>query len=274
MIDPRNLPYARVYLSRLTPRELPHNALEQYHNYVAKRKSSDPMHIEAKKPKTSGMSVQHVPVHYSFLSGESDPIDADVNTLPVAKDTSVTCIIAQSLPGSYSPIPIVDNHLQSSANALNVAKETTGTGLSSHAPSVSYSNVMGVNDHLYTGANSLTEIKDTSVTAVSVQSPPNTEVDTKTALQCRRNSVGSTSSSHSSSLSRERELTASVSLSPVTWDRPRRTSRQLDNCKLENEAECSHPGTKSTSISNLPYFRRTGLVSRCCVVVTMVNFVL
>ena len=279
MIDPRNMPCARVCLSRLSPRELPPNALEQYHTYAAKRKSSDPTLCETRVTNAAGVSVQHPPVHYSFVSGVSDHQLTSVNSLNVSKDTNISSVTSLGLPVNYLHLPAGDSHQESDVNVLNPTKETIGTGMYAH-PLVNFPCVTGVNEHAFSSLNSLVNTKDTVVTAVPVPSTPvvysclsTDEVDTIEPINMRssrRNSVVSTTSSHSSSISKAKELGASVRLSPVSkTDSPRYLSRQLANWKPgKRGTECidetvaddfTFSGTKCTS--NLSYFMTTDLVS-------------
>lgn len=97
MIDPRNMPCARVCLSRLSPMELPPNALEQYHNFTTKRKSSMTSHNEVKDVTGVGMSSQS-PIDFSCVPGMSDHGHASAASLNVAKDTGGTDMSSQHLP--------------------------------------------------------------------------------------------------------------------------------------------------------------------------------
>ena len=241
MLDPRNMPYARVCLSRLSPRELPPNALQQYHNYVAKRKSSDPTLIEAKELNGTGISVQHPAVSYSFVSGVSDHVKTDANTPNTANDISVTKTSSQSAPVSYFDLPENNHHLKNGVDSLNVAKETIGT----QCPFVNYSCVTQVLDHQCTSdTSSHNMVRETIETAMPVQLVPtscvmNNKVDLKAVhvQPHRRNSATSLSSSDSSL--NGRELIAHVRLSPVIWDSPRNTNRQYVNHKPKGEEESS-----------------------------------
>lgn len=269
MIDPRSMPCARVCLSRLSPTELPPNALEQYHTYAAKRKSSDSTLCKAIVTNATSMSVQHSPVHFSFVSVVSEGQDTCVNSPSESEDTSVSSMTTHGLPVNYLYVPAVDSNQEIDLNVLNVTKETIGTGMYADPP-VNHSFVQGGNEHVFSGLNALVDAKDT--VAVPVSSTPanysclaTDEVDTIEPVNMRpsrRNSVVSITSSHSSCISKSKELIASVRLCPVPWDSPRCLSRQLINCKPgKGGTECidktvaddsTSSGTKCTS--NLSYF--------------------
>lgn len=274
MIDPRNMPCARVCLSRLSPRELPPNALEQYHTYAAKRKSCDPALCEATVTNATGMSVQHSPVHYSFVSGVSEDQDTNVNSPSESEGTSVSSVTTHGLPVDYLYFPAVGSHQESDLNVLKVTKETIGTGMDADQP-VNYSFLQGGNEHVFSGLNALVNSKDTVVTAVTVPSTHATysclatdEVDTIEPVNMRpsrRNSVVSIRSSHSSGASKGKELIASVRLCPVPGESPRCFSRQLVNCERgKRGTECidETAADDATSLGakcaiNLSYFMTT-----------------
>lgn len=71
MIDPRNMPCARVCLSLLLPKELPPNAQEQYHNYTIQRKSSSTS-LNAAKDTTAVVVSSISAVDFSRELGASD----------------------------------------------------------------------------------------------------------------------------------------------------------------------------------------------------------
>lgn len=99
MIDPRNMPCARVCLPRLSAGELPPNAQEQYHNYVVKRKSSMTSLNAGKDTTEIGVSSPS-PMNFSFVSGVSDQAFTSGNSLKVARDTSWAEMSAQCVPGN------------------------------------------------------------------------------------------------------------------------------------------------------------------------------
>ena len=284
MIDPRNMPCARVCLSRLSPRELPPNALEQYHTYAAKRKSSDPTLCEATVTNATGMSVQHSPVHYSFVSGVNEDQDTSVNSLSESEDASVSSLTTHGLPVNYLYFPAVGSHQESDLNVLNVTKETIGTGMDADRP-VNYSFVQGGNEHVFSGLNALVNAKDTVAvpvpsTHVNYSCLATDEVDTIEQVNMRpsrRNSVVSITSSHSSGASKGKELIASVRLCPVPWDSPRCISRQLVNCKrgkrgtecIDKTAADDSTSSGAKCASNLSYFMTTFVsIFHCCFCLT------
>lgn len=253
MINPRSLPYARVYLSRLSPHELPHNALKQYHNYTAKRKNRESTVSESTVANETGLTVQHPPVRYSFASGESDCQHTGVNAFVASGDANAKCLTDQSPFDQYSYR--VGGMEKAAFSAMNVLEESCDTGVHAyHLPS-NYSCTTEENDCVLSRKSSVTSVKDSSVT-VSVQSAAlndlcltSCEVHTKPGevQPCRRNSVSSTTSSHSTGSSKGKKLI--VSLRPVTWDRPRRVAGELVGLTSQNDVGCNDvmifPGTKA-----------------------------
>lgn len=227
MIDPRNMPCARVCLSRLLPRELPPNAQEQYHNYAIQRKSSLTS-LNAAKDTTEVVVSSLSPVDFSCVLGASDQAHTNATTLNVPRDTISD---------------VLTNTQQLPSNGTNGCSASTQSSLSN------YSCMPVVNDQV--------DLKPVNIT---------TNMSTK-----RRSSVTSLSSSHSLGSSKGREIVASVCLTPVTWKRPRYTTRWHEDCMPETELELSEmsdvtddstlSGTESAD--NFPYCMRKNLVSTC-----------
>ncbi|XP_078373054.1 uncharacterized protein LOC144656685 [Oculina patagonica] len=134
MIDPRNMPCARVCLPRLSAGELPPNAQEQYHSYVVKRKSSRTSLNAGKDTTEIGVSSPS-PMNFSFTSGVSDQAFTCSNSLKVARDTSWaemseqcvpgnntngTCTSTQISPPSYSWPPIMKDCLDTKPDDTTV----------------------------------------------------------------------------------------------------------------------------------------------------------
>ena len=99
MIDPRNMPCARVCLPRLSAKELPPNAQEQYHNYTIKRKSSMTSLNAGKDTNEVGMPSPR-PVDFSFVSGGGDQVQTSASSLNAARETTWADISHQYLPGN------------------------------------------------------------------------------------------------------------------------------------------------------------------------------
>lgn len=135
MIDPRNMPCARVCLSRLLPKELPPNAQEQYHNYTIQRKSSSTSLNAAKD--TTAVDVSSISaVDFSCELGESDqshtnatsvklnvPMNAsnsvDPNTQHLPNNSaSGYSASTQSSLSNYSCMPAVNDQVE--LNPVNI----------------------------------------------------------------------------------------------------------------------------------------------------------
>ena len=86
MIDPRNMPCARVCLSRLLPTELPPNAQEQFHNYSIQRKSSLTS-LNTAKDTTEVVVNSTSPVDFSCESGASDQSHTNATSVNVPRNT-------------------------------------------------------------------------------------------------------------------------------------------------------------------------------------------
>ena len=217
MIDPRNLPHARVCLLRLSTRDLPPNALQQYHKYAAKRKRSDPALIEAKELNRSTISVKQPTASYSI--GANNNLDTGVNRSNVVQDIFLTR--TSSLTPHTSHVLEDSQHVTCGLTNNATAKkagEQQPTAYSSYMTDVSG----------WSTDSHLDKCKGKNIAGVLVQ-----PLDVKHVLKikgnvlpCRRNSVRSTSSSGSS---KGRELSASVRLSPVTWSGPTVTNRKYMN---------------------------------------------
>ena len=121
MIDPRNMPCARVCLSRLLPKELPPNAQEQYHNYTIQRKSSltslnapkDPMEVVV--PSVSPVDFSGEQSHTNATSldvprNTVDGVDTNTQRLP-NNDANGYCASAQSSLSSYSRLPTANDQV-------------------------------------------------------------------------------------------------------------------------------------------------------------------
>lgn len=213
MIDPRNLPHARVCLLRLSTRDLPPNALQQYHKYAAKRKRSDPALIEAKELNRSTISVKQPTASYSI--GANNRLHTGVNRSNVDQDIFLTRTSFQTFPKQTNTPHVLGD---SQHNATETAREQPPTAYSSYRTDASG----------WSTDSHLDKCKDKNIAGVLIQ-PLDVEHVLKikgNVLPCRRNSVRSTSSSGSS---KGRELSASVRLSPVTWSGPTITNRKYGN---------------------------------------------
>ena len=225
MIDPRNMPCARVCLSRLLPKELPPNAQEQYHNYTIQRKSSLTS-LNAPKDPTEVVVSSVSPVDFSCELGAGDQSHTNATSLDVPRNTADG----------------VDTNTQHRpSNGANGYCASDQSSLSS------YSRLPTANDQV--------DLKPFTIT---------TNMSTK-----RRSSVDSLSSSHSSRSSRGREIVASVSLTPITWKRPRYATRPYEDCMPDTELELdkisdvTEESTLPESKDNFPYYMRKNLVSAC-----------
>ena len=214
MIDPRNLPHARVCLLRLSTKDLPPNALQQYHKYAAKRKRSYPALIEAKELNRSTISIKQPTASNSI--GANDHLDTVVNSLKVVQDIFLTRSSSQTFPLNIPHVSEDSRHVTCgfSNNASETAGEQYPTTYSSYKTDVSG----------WSTDSHLDKCKDKNMVGMLVQT-----LDAEhllkmkgSMLSCRRNSVRSTSSSGSS---KGTELSASVRLSPVTWSGPTITDR-------------------------------------------------
>ena len=229
MIDPRNMPCARVRLSRLLPKELPPNAQEQYHNYTIQRKSSlTSLNVPKDPAKVVVSSVS--PVDFSCELGESDQshatsLDVPRNTVDGVDAIQYTAFNTQHLPNNDS-------------NGYNASVQSSLS---------SYSRMPTAYDQV--------DLEPVTIT---------TNMSTK-----RRSSVVSLSSSHSSGSSKGREIVASVSLTPVTWKRSRCTTRPYEDCipktelELDEISDVTDKSTLPESKDNFPYYMRKNLVSAC-----------
>lgn len=119
MIDPRNMPCARVCLPRLSPSELPPNAQEQYHNYTVKRKSSMNS-LNAGTGTTDVSTSSPSPVDFSFVSGVSDQVDRSANN-----DTNGISNSTNSSSSSCSHLPIVSSYLDT--KPVNITSNSFST---------------------------------------------------------------------------------------------------------------------------------------------------
>ena len=86
MIDPRNMPCARVCLSRLLPKELPPNAQEQYRNYTIQRKSSLTS-LNAERDPTEVVVSPVSPVDFSCELRTSPQLHTNATSLSVHRNT-------------------------------------------------------------------------------------------------------------------------------------------------------------------------------------------
>jgi len=224
MIDPRNMPCARVCLSRLLPKELPPNAQEQYHNYAIQRKSS-----------------------LTSLNAAKDPVEVVVSSL---RPEDFSCELRAS------------DQSHTDATSLNVPMNTVD-GVDTNI------------QHLASSTNTYSAFARSSPSNNSCMSTVYDQVDLKPVdistnmSSKRRSSVASLSSSHSSRSTIGREIVATVSLTPVTWKRPRYTTRQYEDCMPETELELDElsdvtdDSAPSDSKDNFPYCMRKNRVSVC-----------
>lgn len=232
MIDPRNMPYARVCLSRLLPKELPPNAQEQYHNYTIQRKSSLTS-LNAPKDPTEVVVSSVSPVELSCELGASDQSHANATSLDVPRNTVVGVDTIQYPAYNTQHLP---------------SNDSNGYYASVQSSFSSYSRMPTANDQV--------DLEPVTIT---------NNMSTK-----RRSSVVSLSSSDSSRSSRGREIVATVSLTPITWKRPRcRSTRPYEDCMPEPELELdkisdvTDESTLSESKDNFPYYMRKNLVRAC-----------
>lgn len=231
MIDPRNMPCARVRLSRLLPKELPPNAQEQYHNYTIQRKSSLTSLNVPKDPAEVVVSSVS-PVDFSCELGASDQSNAN----------------ATSLDGSRNTVDGDDAIQYTAFNTQHLpSNDSNGYSASVQSSLSSYSRMPTAYDQV--------DLEPVTIT---------TNMSTK-----RRSSVVSLSSSHSSGSSKGREIVASVSLTPVTWKRSRCTTRPYEDCipktelELDEISDVTDKSTLPESKDNFPYYVRKNLVSAC-----------
>ena len=230
MIDPRNMPSARVCLSRLLPKELPPNAQEQYHNYTIQRKSSLTS-LNVPKDPTEVVVSSVSPVDFSCELGASDQSRTNAASLDVPRNTADGVDTIQYPAFNTQHLP---------SNGSNGYCASVQSSLSSYSR-------MPTSD--------LVDLEPVTIT---------TNMSTK-----RRSSVVSLSSSHSSRSSRGREIVASVSLTPITWKRPRCTTRPYEDCmpktelELDEISDVGNESTLSESKDNFPYYMRKNLVSAC-----------
>lgn len=209
MMDQRKMLCTSVCLTKLSPKELPRNALKQYHSYVKKRKSSmtttdrTKSSLEISIPSQSPFSEEHSHVHTTAASvnANNNTNGADMSDKHVpTNDATVTCTITQSPPLDLPCLPEVSGH----------------------------------------------NLKP---------------VISKSSVTDRRNSVASSSSSHSSRLSPGKKLTASVFLSPITWDKSGYTSRQLECSETMSGLPDDSPSSESESANNFAPFLKNNMVS-------------
>jgi len=233
MIDPRNLPHARVCLLRLSTRDLPPNALKQYHKYAAKRKRSDPALIEAKELNRSTISTKQPTASYSI--GANNNLDTGVNRYSIGANNNLDTGVNRSNVVQDIFLRRTSSQTSHTSHVLEDSQHVT-CGLTNNATTkkaeeqhrTAYSCYMTDVSGWSTDSH-LDKCKDKNIAGVLVQ-PLDVEHVLKikgNVLPCRRNSARSTSSSGSS---KGRELSASVCLSPVTWSGPTITNRKYVNC--------------------------------------------
>ena len=223
MIDPRNLPHARVCLLRLSTRDLPPNALQQYHKYAAKRKRSDPALIEAKQLNRSTISVKQPTTSYSI--GAKNNLDTSVNRDSIGANNNLDTGVNRSnvvqdifLTRTSSQTSHTSHVLEDSQHVTCGLTNNATTKKAEEQPPTAYSSYRTDASGWSTDSH-FDKCKDKNIAGVLVQ-PLDVEHVLKikgNALPCRRNSARSTSSSSSS---KGGELSASVRLSPVTWNGP------------------------------------------------------
>lgn len=156
MIDPRNMPRVRVCIARMSPHELPHNALKQYHNYAAKRKAGDSAPNEIGQTRLNGIAM-HLPIDFSFVSAKN----GHEHTCDCSRYTSCTCTTSNTYPISEFYVPLQDK-CQAIFNFLNASNGNVHTTPNvSHLP-VSTSTVTKGND-TFDAINGFCDYKDTNL---------------------------------------------------------------------------------------------------------------
>lgn len=242
MIDPRNLPHARVFLARMSPSELPLNALKQYHNYAAKRKSSGPVISETKETDDVGVSGDHPPAHFS-LELTKGANKHTVNSKDTSKESTFSCTTSSKLRMGNLLVPLIP---------LSSASYNPH-----HPENNSFVTQVHVN-HASDEENGLSADKDISVSADSNGSQSANyswhrigEVDTTPGYvrSSRTNSVSSTTSSHSRSISKGKEQIPSVRLTPIVLFNPLgRLLKPLNSCKSKTDEGLNKTTTSKSTV--------------------------
>ena len=246
MIDPRNMPHARVCIARMSPHELPHNALKQYHNYAAKRKASYSAPNEIGETLVNGIGIHH-PIDFSFVSAKN----GHERTSDCSKCTSCACTTSNTFPVNdfYVPVQEKSQYIFNFLNASNGNVHTTPN--ISHLP-VNTSTMTQGND-MSDAVNGFCDHKDTSVSSDSNDSPEASY--SRTAIggfdtqpnkaECGRHSVFSIISSHHSVVSNgKEEKIASADHSPAMLDPTGCILKPLVNCGPKNSEEVKNASTR------------------------------
>ena len=167
MIDPRNMPCARVCLSRLLPKELPPNAQEQYHNYTIQRKSSltslnvakDPAEVLVSSVSPGDFSCELIASDQSHTNAMSlnvprNIVDGvDTNTQHLGGSTNGYSAFAQSSLSSNSCMSTVNDRVDSTlvnitTNMSTKRRSSVASLSSSHSSSSSKGREIVASVHL------------------------------------------------------------------------------------------------------------------------------
>jgi len=197
---------------------------------------------------------------------------SSLTLLNAAKDP--TDVVASSVsPGDFSFELRASDQLHTNATSLNVPRNTVD-GVDTNTQHLLNNSTNGYNASAQSSPSNHSCISTVNDWVDLKPGNVPTNMSTK-----RRSSVASLSSSHSSRSSKGREIVASVSLTPVTWKRPRYTTRPYEDCMPETELELDEmsdvtdDSTLSESKDNFPYCMRKYLVSACNFLCDVFSFV-
>lgn len=217
MIDPRNMPHVRVCIARMSPHELPHNALKQYHNYAAKRKAGDSPPSEIGETLVNGIAM-HLPRDFSFVSAKN----GHEHTCDCSRYASCTCTSSNTFSVSDFYVPLQDK-CQAILNFLNASNGSVHT-----TPNISHlsgnTSTVTQGNEKSDAINGFCDHKDTSLD--SNDSPGAS--DSRSAIggfstkqdkvESGRQPVLSTISSHHNVVSNGKEQNSSVHHRPAMSD--------------------------------------------------------
>ena len=217
MIDPRNMPCVRVCIARMSPHELPHNALKQYHNYAAKRKAGDSAPNEIVETRLNGIA-RHLPVDFSFVSAKN----GHEHKCDRSRCTSCTCTTSNTFSVSDFYVPLQDK-CQAIFNFLNASNGNVHT-----TPNVSHlsgnTSILTQENDKSDAINGFCHHDDTSLDSNDSPEASNSRsaiggFNTQpNKVESGRHSSLSIISRHHSVVSNGKEQTASVPHSPAMSD--------------------------------------------------------